>query len=36
VVVVIMEGIFVALLFSGVAFAITLDIYKDIRELVRN
>jgi hypothetical protein len=33
---VILEVIFGALLFSGVAFAITSDIYKDMRELVRN
>jgi len=32
----ILEGIFMALLFVGVVFSITLDIYRDIRELVKN
>lgn len=32
----ILEGIFMALLFVGVVFSITIDIYKDIRELVQN
>lgn len=35
-VVVILEVIFVALLSSGIVFAITLDIYKDIIEIVRD
>lgn len=35
-VVLILEVVFIALLSSGIVFAITLDIYKDIREMVRN
>lgn len=35
-VVLILEVILGALLFSAAAFAITSDIYKDIRELVRD
>jgi hypothetical protein len=32
----ILEGILMALLFAGIVFSITLDIYRDIRELVKN
>jgi hypothetical protein len=30
------EGILMALLFAGIVFSITLDIYRDIRELIKN
>jgi len=32
----ILEGIFMALLFVGIVFSITIDIFKDIRELVKS
>ncbi len=32
----ILEGIFMALLSAGVIFSITLDIYRDIRDLRKN
>ncbi len=32
----ILEGILLALLFVGIVFSITLDIYRDIRDLVKN
>jgi len=32
----ILEGTLMALLFVGIVFSITLDIYKDIRDLVKN
>jgi len=30
------EGILMALLSAGIVFSITLDIYRDIRELIKN
>ncbi|UEC42215.1 MAG: hypothetical protein METHAR1v1_430019 [Methanothrix sp.] len=32
----VLEVIFMALLSSGIVFAITLDIFRDIREMVRD
>ena len=31
-----LEGLLMALLFAGIVFSITLDIYRDIRALVKD